>query len=368
MGRASSQTSRSVLHLLPVDIARGAQTYARAMRDELNSPFVRHRTAAIFTSDGSSLEADVNLNVVKGIGRRLGLSLRALASLRAEIRHSQPDIVVAHGGEALKYAALVVAPPVKLIYYKIGTSGRLLRNPMRRLFHRLLISRADLVAGVSKETVKEATALLGSNADRAVYIPNGRDPGVFRHQADPTEVAPVRFLFVGYFTRTKRPELFVETVTALRRRGVDARGTMVGDGPLLADMRRSAPKHIELLGSRSDVPELMSDADVFLFTSMAEGEGMPGVLIEAGLAGLPALATDVPGARTIIEHGITGLVIPVNAYPLLVDAAERLARQPDLRRVMGAAARQRCLDEFTLETSVEIWRSQLAQLLPRGET
>ena len=61
---------------------------------------------------------------------------------------------------------------------------------------------------------------------------------------------------------------------------------------------------IEVLGRRSDVPEILSQADVFLFTSLEEGEGMPGVLIEAGFAGLPVVTTEVPGARTVIEDGV----------------------------------------------------------------
>ena len=59
---------------------------------------------------------------------------------------------------------------------------------------------------------------------------------------------------------------------------------------------------VELLGPRSDVPELLRSADVFVFTSLPTGEGMPGVLIEAGLSGLPAVSTPVPGAATVVAR------------------------------------------------------------------
>ena len=149
----------------------------------------------------------------------------------------------------------------------------------------------------------------------------------------------------------------------LRERGVDVQGVMVGDGPFLEPLQRVSPDGVEFLGSRTDVPQLLGEADVFLFTSMTKGEGMPGVLIEAGLAGLPAVSTDVPGARAVIEDGVTGIIVPVNDLASLIDAAERLARNPDLRRAMGAAARRRCLTLFTLQSSVNLWQGRLAGLL-----
>jgi glycosyltransferase involved in cell wall biosynthesis len=353
-----------ILHVLPIDLARGAQTYAKAMRDALDGPDMVHRTVTIFGASSASLGGDIDLEVIQGIGRRLGFSPTAWWRLRRALRRWKPDVVVAHGGEALKYAGFARSQPTKLVYYKIGTSRELLRNPLRRGFHQWLARRADLVAGVSDEMVEEARTLLGARADRTVCIPNGRDPGAFKLQAEPTQVSPVRFLFVGHLTKTKRPDLFIEVIEALRERGIDAGGVMVGDGPLFADLRSQKPEGLEMLGSRNDVPELLAKGDIFLFTSTTEGEGMPGVLIEAGLAGLPVVTTDVPGARAVVADGTTGLVVPVDDTGMLIDAAERLARDPDLRKSMGASARQRCLDQFTLESSLDLWRTNLEALTP----
>ena len=146
--------------------------------------------------------------------------------------------------------------------------------------------------------------------------------------------------------------------------GLDVEGVVVGDGPMLSEITawpQALP--IEVLGRRSDVPEILSQADVFLFTSLEEGEGMPGVLIEAGFAGLPVVTTEVPGARTVIEDGVTGFVVDVDDLDGFVDAARRLATDPDLRRRMGEAARARCLAEFTLEVSVGVWRDLLTGLI-----
>ena len=355
-----------MLHLLPLDLARGAQTYARALRESLDSSSVEHLTIALFEAEPSLLKPDVRLSAPNGLGRRIGLSPTALLTLRKALKGLKPDVVIAHGGESLKYAALVLPSGTKLVYHKVGTAAELLRNPLRRAFHRAIAHRADLVAGISREMAEEAVSLNHSAEDRTVCIPNGRDPHAYRHLANPGSSSPVRFIFVGHLTRTKRPEWFVQAIEELDRRAIDVRGTVVGDGPLMADLREGAPQRVRFLGSRDDVPRLLAQADVFLFTSMPEGEGLPGVLIEAGMAGLPIIATEVSGADTVVEDGVTGFVVPIDNFTLFVEKAEALARNPRLRSDMGAAARQRCTTHFTLSASVDAWRRELDKLIPIG--
>ena len=82
---------------------------------------------------------------------------------------------------------------------------------------------------------------------------------------------------------------------------------------------------------------------------------MPGVLIEAGLTGLPTVATDVPGARSVIEHGVTGFVVADTAG--LLGSVRALLLSGELRRRMGDAAREKCRAEFTIDVGVSRWRN-----------
>ncbi len=135
--------------------------------------------------------------------------------------------------------------------------------------------------------------------------------------------------FVGALTPGKRPQRFVEVVAALRRRGVELRAVVCGDGPLAPSLAGpAAAAGVELLGSRSDVAEVLRGADVFVFPSLPTGEGMPGVLIEAGLTGLPVVATAVPGVRTIVEDGTSGFVVDVDDLDAMVEATARLLLWP----------------------------------------
>ena len=107
-----------MLHVLPYDLARGAQRYARALVDELDSADERHLILTLFAAEPAQLRPDIRLDVPQGPMRRLGLDLRALRGLRREVRRIRPEVVVAHGGEPAKYAALALRGGPRLIYYR----------------------------------------------------------------------------------------------------------------------------------------------------------------------------------------------------------------------------------------------------------
>ncbi len=90
---------------------------------------------------------------------------------------------------------------------------------------------------------------------------------------------------------------------------------------------------------------------------------MPGVLIEAGLSGLPVVATDVPGVASIVRDGVTGFVVGVDDVEAMAAAAGRLLEDPELRTAMGTAAREHCLTHFSLAVVAERWLALLEPLL-----
>ncbi len=362
---------KRVVHLLPLDLGRGAQNYAVALRARLDGPEVDHRIMTLFRAPDRGLEADATLDVEPGRLRSLGLDPRVCLRLRRRILAERPDAVVAHGGEPYKYARIALPGDVPLLYYRIGVSQDQATTGLRQRAHRFLLRRADLVAGVSRETLDDAEQVFGVDPDRLRLVPNGRDPERFeaargtRPTADET---PPRLISVGALTPGKRPGWFVELAASLRREGLRFDASLVGEGPLLDQLRRpAADAGVELLGHRSDVPELLAQADIFCFVSGGESEGMPGVLIEAGLAGLPTVATRVAGASTVIAEGETGFVVSVDDPEPLHQAVKRLIEDPELRADMGRAALARCEKEFTLAASTNRFRDVLDELLvPAG--
>lgn len=355
-----------VLHVLPADLARGAQVFAAALRDQLDGDRHHHRVLTLFASDEAGLRPDVMLDVADGWWRGHGLHPRAVVALRRALRHLDPGVVVAHGSEALQYLAVASRPSTPIVYKKTGMASPGAKRPPLRELYRLLVRRAAVTIVVSEETAHEARQLLGLPASRVVLAPNGRDPQRYRPDPEGPGRMPPRLAFVGRLTPTKGPGRFLDVVERLREQGVEVEALVVGDGPVAERVAaRAAPLGVEVLGRREDVAEVLRRVDVLVFPGDPEGEGMPGVLIEAGLTGLPVVSTAVSGATTVIDHGVTGLVVPVSDQDGLVAAVADLALDPARRVEMGAAARRRCLEHFTLEASAARWRQVIDDVLAR---
>jgi glycosyltransferase involved in cell wall biosynthesis len=334
------------------------------MRRALDGERAQHRLLTIFASEHHELNADVQLDVRKGLSGRLGLDVGAVSALRGALQRLQPSCVVAHGSQPLKYLVCAAPRALPIIAYRLGIAHAGAHRASRRLFHAALYRRTLRVAGVSDECLEEARDLFWVPRARTVLIPNGRDPEQFRPATEQRR-GPPKLLFVGHMTASKRPAFFLDVVEQLRAKAIAFDAQLVGDGPLLSTLRARAERlGVDVLGHRADVADLLQKASVLAFTSIPDGEGMPGVFIEAGLCGVPVVTTDVPGARTVISEGETGYVVGVEHTAEFAQRAARLLDSPNELSRMGAAARARCQAEFTLSRSVDRWVSLLNELFP----
>jgi glycosyltransferase involved in cell wall biosynthesis len=354
-----SDSSPLIVHVIPSPRGRGAQRAARVLVDQLDEPgVVRHRLLGLY--DGP---AEVELDVALGRQARSlpaqgfepGLALR----LRRVLAGLDPTAVVAHGGDAMKYALpAVIGTGRPLVYCVIGTYAGP-PAPLHEWIWKRLMTHTKLVVAVGDEVLDECIARFRVDPHKAVMIPNGRDPSEFRPRSDSTAAREATLIFVGALTPQKQPDRFIGVVGRLRAEGRPVRAVMVGDGPLAETLAPLAATHgVDLLGHRSDVPELLRRSDVFVFTSRPTGEGMPGVLIEAGLSGIPAVSTPVPGATTVLCDGRTGVIVPDSVASIAAVVGE-LLDNPDRRAAMGVAARARCKSEFNLDLMAQRWRGAL---------
>lgn len=120
-----------------------------------------------------------------------------------------------------------------------------------------------------------------------------------------------------------------------------ARLLLAGEGPSRPSIERLIQAHhlwdrVRLLGRRTDVPSLLKMADVFLFCSRTEG--LPNSLLEAMAAGLPVIATDVPGCRDVVIDGETGLLVHSRSPEGIGRQLKRLLGEPTLAERLGGRA------------------------------
>jgi glycosyltransferase involved in cell wall biosynthesis len=141
---------------------------------------------------------------------------------------------------------------------------------------------------------------------------------------------------------------------------------MVGEGPdrprLAAEIRRlGLERSVVLAGDRSDVADMLAQADVFVLSSTSEG--LPLSILEAMAAALPVVASAVGGVPEAVEDGETGLLVPPRDPVRLAAALERLLVDPELRRRLGSNGRDRVREQFGLEAfrqaHVAVYRREL---------
>ena len=124
---------------------------------------------------------------------------------------------------------------------------------------------------------------------------------------------------------------------------------MAGGGELLDGLRAKAAKNLRFVGFE-DKNDMWSIADIGLCTS--DSEGMPLSLIEAQLAGVAVVSTDVGSVSEIVEDGKTGYLAS-RGLQSLVSALKPLVESADLRKTMGSAAKQRATELFSADVMVQ---------------
>lgn len=354
----------NVLHVLPQDQSRGGQVFAGQLRDALRGDETqRHLVVTLFDGLDAGAHADRKLGVKGGILRKAGLDPRAVVRLFRLIRAEKPALVVAHGGEALKYV-VPAAAGTRTVYYKIGLSSGEIARPLHRGLYRWLSRRVTHVVGVSDAVTDQVAELFDIPRDRLSTLPNGRDHGAFPAASSAAVPAvPSRVLFVGNLEGGKRPDLFLDVIAELRRQGIGHSAAIVGDGPQRSALdERASALGVEVLGIRDDVPRLLRESAVLVMTSSPDTEGMPGVLIEAGMSGIPVVTTAAAGARDVVDDGVTGFVVASERAEALAARVGELLQDPALRSRMGQAARARCIQLFSLEALAQRWHELVAEL------
>jgi glycosyltransferase involved in cell wall biosynthesis len=126
---------------------------------------------------------------------------------------------------------------------------------------------------------------------------------------------------------------------------------------------QNANDYIEWIEHVDDVKPFIDKSDVVVLPSYREG--LPKVLLEAASCGRAIIATDVPGCREIVEHGINGLLIPPKDVNSLAESMLKLAKDPELRLQMGQNGRKKVLREFddkiVIQKTIEVYKKVWTQ-------
>ena len=203
---------------------------------------------------------------------------------------------------------------------------------------------------------------------RIRVIHNGVDVDRFRPAGASGIDRPGPIVTVGRLVVQKNHSLFLRAAALLVQKGTDAHFTIVGDGPLRDALQVEARQlgiddRVTFAGERSDVDRILREASLFWLTS--RWEGMPNVVLEAMASGLPAIATDVGGARELLRSGTDGFVVPEGDADAFVRHSQELLADAERREQCGRAARARA-EEFSTPRMVRAVTRLYDEVLEAG--
>jgi glycosyltransferase involved in cell wall biosynthesis len=384
----SALTGRRVVHVTTADISLALllgpqlRAFAAAGMDVVGAsapgPYVENLTAMGIAHEPLR-HATRSVNV--------GQDVQALGELVRLFRRLKPDIVHTHNPKPGLYgrvAARLAGVPVVVNtihgLYATEDDGWLRRGVVYGLERGVSVcSQAELV---QNEEDVEVLRRLRIPERKLVLLGNGIDMARFGLPSGATDVARARTSLgvapgqvpVGIVGRLVWQKGFRDLFAAagrLRRTHPEVVIVVVGPSdPEKADAlgrddiaAAEAIGNVTFLGGRDDVDQLYHGFDIFVLPSYREG--FPRSAMEAAASGVPVVATDIRGCRQVVDHGVTGLLVPGHDPRALAAAIGELADDGAMRAAMGRAARAKAESEFDDRRVVDITLAVYERLLLR---
>lgn len=302
------------------------------------------------------LDPLVRFTVVPSLRREISPlnDAMALIQLTRMFNRVRPDVVHTHTSKAgiLGRLAARIASCNRIIHgvHILPFSGiHGATTAIYELSERICGSFTDAFVHVSPALMKDCLDRgIGASSLHAVAL-SGMNITRYQNAAPPDDVEfflkspvgdaqkPIILLNVGALEPRKGQRKFLPVFKALVDECPNLVLLLAGDG---SDRRKIAQEiddfglinHVRLLGHRSDVDRLLAIADIALTCS--EHEGLPRTVVQAAIAGVPIVTTSLPGIEILIDHGKTGMIVPVGAYQAMGSALLRLIRNDELRSHM----------------------------------
>ena len=288
-----------------------------------------------------------------------------LASLLHFLRHSGCDIIHAHTskghslGLLLKYCG---APQPLIVHRRVET--KISRSPWSQA--KYLSPKIAHYIAISKKIAEDL--VLGGVADKRIsIIPSAVDPKPYGDLDRKTSRKKLLqeldlpqnnhlVMTVSHLSPLKGIDTFIRAFSNISSQHPDWHAVIVGAGEekehlveLVSYLKQE--QRITFLGFRSDVPELLSAADILCLPSTWEGLGT--ILLDAILAGCTVIGSSVGGIPEIIKDGETGLLFPAQDQNRLATSIARAMADPSLRQQLNSQARDHVQQTFSLHAMVE---------------
>ena len=274
-------------------------------------------------------------------------------------RARQADVVIHHAPLPLTDAAILLGLPVNvglIVYWHADIVGYgLLKRLVSPLLRRAL-ARADRIV-VSGQPMIENSEFLRPHFAKCVVMPYGMDldywraldPGEGDAVAEMKRARPRHIVSLGRLVNYKGYDVLLRAM-----REIDGHATIIGEGPLLAELQQLAMElgvvdRVRFAGrlERGEIRRLFHAAQVFAFPSVTVAEAFGIVQVEAMAAGLPIVNTSLPTTVPLVaRHDQEALTVTPGDAAALAAALTRILDDPALAQRLGTAGKARARDEY----------------------
>lgn len=241
-------------------------------------------------------------------------------------QNEKADAVIAHHASPMSHLCLLYLKKrnrhIRTFAYAHEDASDMIRESkrqglwLRKMIIKTSLNHADQVVAISKFVKGSLIDCFGTPENKIAVVYNGVDLSRFNLPAKPSTDGTLRMIYVGRLIPGKGVQVILETLTCLRLRG-KFHLRIVGDGPYRNELERFVQEHeltgnVEFLGNRRDVPELLSESDVFIHMPLCE-EGFGIAIVEAMAAGLLCVCLAKGGIPEIISSGKDGILVESSA-------------------------------------------------------
>ena len=310
---------------------------------------------------------DIKATRIAGLGRSVSLiaDLKAYFGLVSLIRKYQPDVIHTHTAKAGvlgRLASLLAGRGAVRVH---TFHGHLLHGYFSSALTKLVIliekffaARTSVLIAIGSKVKEDLLAAgIGRAHKYRVFFPGLPAPKTGSKAAAQSALGisseVLYCTFVGRLTQIKRPDRLLDVAAECKRRGIDLRFLVAGEGELFESSKQRALKDqlsMTFFGWRSDIDQIFASSDIAILTS--DNEGIPLTLIQAAQASLPIVATNVGSISDIVINESTGYLTATTATEM-ADAIEKLVRDPQLRQMMGAAGKAHAERYFSLDRMIK---------------
>jgi glycosyltransferase involved in cell wall biosynthesis len=313
-----------------------------------------------------SFAKEIEVERISGFGKSLNFieDLKVLIKIIIIIREFRPHVIHTHttkAGVIGRVASLLSG----ITSYRVHTyHGHLLNGYFSNYKIKLLIFIERFLAyfthkivSVGNQVKQDLLNVEIGNENKYVIIP----PGMNSPNPKSREVAlselnlsseKIYCLFLGRVTKIKRPDRLIRVVEIIKSRGVEIQFLIAGSGDLLDSAKKEVVRNnlpVTFLGWRNDIDTLFGLSDMLLLTS--DNEGTPLSVVQAQMAGVPVVATNVGSTSEVMLNGVSGFLTSLDPNEI-ADQLELLAKNKFLRSSMGESGMKYTSYKFSYERLV----------------